>query len=130
MTDTHLVDTNVILRYLLADHPDLHMRAKTFFDAVRTGNRRAFVSESVLAECVYVMQRIYQVPRVEIAAKLTGLLGYHGIGAERLPMLRHAIGIYGATNLSFVDALIAATAAALQLPVETFDEGLRKYLDR
>jgi predicted nucleic acid-binding protein len=32
--------------------------------------------------------------------------------------------------LSFLDALIAATAAALRLPVETFDEGLRRYLDR
>ena len=88
------------------------------------------VPESVLAECVYVMQRIYQVPRAEIAEKLTRLLGYHGIGGERVPMLCHALAIYRATSLSFVDALIASCAVALQLPVETFDDGLRKYLDQ
>ncbi len=129
MTATYIVDTNVVLRYLLADHPELHARAKTFFDTVRAGDGHALLPESVLAECVYVMQRIYQVPRVEITANLTTLLGFRGIVGEQVPLLRHALGIYAATNLSFVDALIAATAAARQLPVETFDDGLRRYLD-
>jgi predicted nucleic acid-binding protein len=130
VTAIRIVDTNVVLRYLLADHPELHARAKTLFDAVRAGDIGAHVSESVLAECVYVMQRVYQVPRAEIAARLTDLLGFRGMAGGQISMLRQALGIYAATNLSIVDALIAATAAWRHLSVETFDEGLRKYLDR
>ncbi|WP_041446977.1 PIN domain-containing protein [Thiocystis violascens] len=129
MSDISLIDANVILRYLLADHPELHLRSKTILDAVRTDGRRVLIPESVLAECVYVMQRIYQVPRAEIASKLAILLGFPGVTGEGLPILRQSLAIYADTNLSFVDTLIAAHAAARQQPVETFDKGLRRYLD-
>ena len=130
MKDTSLIDANVILRYLLADHPELHARSKTLFDAVRTGERRILIPESVLAECVYVMQRLYQIPREDIAAKLTLLLGYRGVTGDALPILRQALAIYADTRLSFVDTLIAAQAGIWQQPVETFDQDLRQYLDR
>jgi predicted nucleic-acid-binding protein len=108
VTDTGIVDANVILRYLLADHPELSAKAKDFFDGVRSGERGAYVLESVVVECVYVMQRIYQVPRQEIAEKLTDLLGFRGIGGDQIPLLRSALRLYDQTNVSFVDALIAA----------------------
>ena len=40
--DTRIVDANVILRYLLADHPELSTRAKAFFDEVRAGELDAY----------------------------------------------------------------------------------------
>jgi hypothetical protein len=39
VSDISLIDTNVILRYLLADHPELHLRSKAILDAVpRSGD--------------------------------------------------------------------------------------------
>jgi predicted nucleic-acid-binding protein len=128
MTDTRIVDANVILRYLLADHPELSARAKGFFDDVRAGERGAYVPESVIVESVYVMQRIYQVPRREIADKLTALLGFRGISGDQVPLLRLALALYAQTSVSFVDALIAATATAKGLSVETYDQDLIKLL--
>jgi predicted nucleic-acid-binding protein len=128
--DTRIVDANVILRYLLADHPVLSPRAKELFDGVRVGERGAYVPECVLVECVYVMQRIYQVQRAEIAEKLRALLGFRGITGEQVPLLGQALGLYAQTSVSFVDALIATTAAARGLKVETYDQNLQKLLDR
>ena len=130
MTDTRIVDANVILRYLLSDHAELSPKAREFFDGVRAGERGAYVPESVVVECVYVMQRIYQVPRAEIAEKLTALLGFRGISGDQVPLLRSALALYAQTNVSFVDALIAAIAAAKHLPVETYDQDLIKLLPR
>jgi predicted nucleic-acid-binding protein len=130
VTDTRIVDANVVLRYLLGDHPELSPRAKAFFDGVRAGERGAYVAESVVVECVYVMQRVYQVPRPEIAEKLTTLLGFRGIAGEQIAVLRHALALYAETNVSFVDALIAAIAIAKGLPVETYDKDLNKLLAR
>jgi predicted nucleic-acid-binding protein len=130
MIDTRIVDANVILRYLLADHPVLSPRAKELFDGVRAGERGAYIPQCVLVECVYVMQRIYQVGRAEIAEKLSALLGFRGITGEQIPLLREALGLYAQTTVSFVDALIAATAAARHLGVETYDQDLQRLLDR
>jgi predicted nucleic-acid-binding protein len=130
VTDTRIVDANVILRYLLSDHAELSPKAREFFDGVRAGERGAYVPESVVVECVYVMQRIYQVPRAEIAEKLTALLGFRGISGDQVPLLRSALALYAQTNVSFVDALIAAIAAAKHLPVETYDQDLIKLLPR
>jgi predicted nucleic-acid-binding protein len=128
VTDIRIVDANVILRYLLADHPELSAKARDFFDGVRAGERGAYIFESVVVECIYVMQRIYQVPRAEIAEKLTALLGFRGIVGDQVPLLRNALTLYAQTNVSFVDALIAATATAKGLPVETYDQDLVKLL--
>jgi predicted nucleic-acid-binding protein len=128
VTDTSIVDANVILRYLLGDHPELSSRAKAFFDGVRAGERGAYVAESVIVECVYVMQRVYNIPRNEITESLTILLGFRGIVGEQTALLRHALALYAETNVSFVDALIAATAINKELPVETYDKDLEKLL--
>ena len=55
MKNIHIVDANVILRYLLADHPEYHEIAKSFLIKVREGSCTAFFPESVIAECVYVI---------------------------------------------------------------------------
>ena len=52
-----LPDTNVILRYLLADVPEQFTTAKEFFEKVRTGVEPAVISESVLVECLYVLTK-------------------------------------------------------------------------
>lgn len=125
-----LIDANVILRYLLADHAALHRRAKALLEDVRIGDRHVVVLESVLAECVYVMQRLYRVPRPEIADKLDGLLGYRGITGPDVPVLRRALAVYGTTSLGFADALLAARAEAMNLPVVTFDAALERFVTR
>jgi predicted nucleic-acid-binding protein len=128
--DTSLIDANVILRYLLADHAELHAKAKALFDDVREGRRRVIVPEAVLAECVYVMQRLYGVPRSEIANTLTDLLRYRGVAGDEIPTLRRALAIYGRTRLGFADTLLAARAVVTNLPVITFDAALERHLAR
>jgi len=74
-----LPDTNTILRYLLQDEPTLSRQASLFWEQVREGNIHALLTEGVLMECVYVLQRFYKVPRSLITEKLTGLLAYKGL---------------------------------------------------
>jgi predicted nucleic-acid-binding protein len=62
-----LLDTNVVLRYLLSDVPEQLVVAKQVFDELRTGERTAILLESVLAECVNVLKLHYMVPKDELA---------------------------------------------------------------
>ena len=63
-----LIDANVILRYLLGDHPQMSEKAKKVIEA------GAFTLPEVLAEVVYVLKGIYKVERAEIAKVLIDFL--------------------------------------------------------
>lgn len=124
--DVHLPDTNVIVRYLVNDDPALFMRAQAFFDKVRQGDQKAVLLESVLAECVYVLTKIYKVPRTEAASVLIDLLQYKGICNTDKAELIHALNLYSAKNLDVVDAILCAKAQDRQRTLVTFDKALQK----
>ena len=50
----YLIDTNVVLRFLLDDHPTFSPKAKRFMQAVFDKERAAALPAVVLVECVYV----------------------------------------------------------------------------
>ena len=130
MKNIHVVDANIILRYLLADHAEHHEIAKSFLIKVREGNCTAFFPESVIAECVYVMQRIYLIPRIEIAEKLSGILFFLGAKSNDHILLVRTLQVYAESKLSFVDALIATMAKEKNWSVQTFDKDLIILINR
>ncbi len=84
-------------------------RARAFFEPVREGSAQAFIPSAVLAECAYVLTRIYKVTRADTASKLLGLLDYRGVTVESAAC-RHALELYRDKNVDFVDALVVAIA--------------------
>jgi predicted nucleic acid-binding protein len=121
-----VVDTNVILRFLLADHPEHFRQAAALMADIREGKVQAYVPESVLAECVYVLLKFYEVPKGEIVAKLEGLLGYRGITGENVPRMSAALRLFASRNISSVDAIVFSIAEANGWQLETFDRQLQK----
>lgn len=121
-----LLDTHMVLRYLLNDVPEQFVVAKKVFDEVRTSERTAILLESVLAECVYVLTLHYKVPKVELAEMLDNVLRYPGIVNSDKPGLREALKLYAAHNIDFVDCMLVAKARIGELELVTFDQGLKK----
>ena len=69
-----LPDTNIIVRYLVGDDPALSAKAKEFFDKVKNGDVKAVILGSIIAECIYVLTKIYLVPRERAAGSLIDML--------------------------------------------------------
>src|SRR5579863_2416664 len=63
-----LVDTNLIVRYLVQDHEKDARAARSLFDACDRGEVLIVVLPAVLAECVFVLESFYEHPRGEIVA--------------------------------------------------------------
>jgi predicted nucleic-acid-binding protein len=125
-----LPDTNTILRYLLDDEPQLAVRARDFWEPVREGSSRAILTEGVLMECVYVLQRFYKAPRERIASSLSAILGYKGLEREGLELFEAALDTYGVTSLDFVDCLLVAREEAGLGKVFSFDDKLNAQITR
>ena len=129
MSKRRLVDTNLIVRYLVQDHERHAEAAGKLFAACDRGDLVMVVLPAVLAECVFVLESFYECARGEIASALGSLISSPGIEIDRAPIHLDALDRYRKTKIHFVDCMIAATAAEARIPVATFDLGFRKFAD-
>lgn len=129
MSKQRLVDTNLIVRYLVQDHEKHARAAGRFFDACDRGDLVIVVLPVVLAECVFVLESFYRHPRADIASALGRLIASPGVEIGDVTVHLDALKRYQGTKAHFVDCVIAATAAAKDVPVATFDQDFRKFVD-
>ncbi len=125
-----LPDTNIIIRYLVKDNPALFAKAKTFFDKVKTGSEKAVILESVIAECIYVLTKIYKVPKDRASDSLINLLHYKGIANEDRKELVRALTIFSDTGIDIVDSILCAKASGSGVNLFSFDDELNKVAKR
>lgn len=127
MSQSRLVDTNLIVRHLTQDHPKHAVIADKLFDACDRGLLTLVMLPTVLAECIFVLESFYELPRDRISAALSALISSPGIEIDDQPMHLDALDRYvRLTKLHFVDCTIAASAIQRKIAVATFDAGLQK----
>jgi len=124
-----LIDTNLIVRYLVQDHEKHAKAAEKLFDACDRGELILVILPVVLAECVFVLDSFYGRPRADISSALATLISSPGVEINDAAVHLDALNRYRQTKIHFVDCLIAATAAAENTPVATFDLDFRKFSD-
>jgi predicted nucleic-acid-binding protein len=117
----HLVDTNVILRYLIGDIPAQAAKSGALMERLEAGAERAEIMESVVAETVWTLESFYKVSRPEIAERLAAILNFRGVLAAKKGVLINALARFGSTSADFVDCLLAAQAQRKTLTVYSFD---------
>jgi predicted nucleic acid-binding protein len=127
MNQSRLVDTNLIVRHLTQDHPKHAAIAAKLFEACDRGMLTLVVLPMVLAECVFVLESFYELPRERIGAALAALISSPGIEIDNLPTYLDALDRYvRLPKLHFVDCTLAASAIERKIAVATFDAGLQK----
>lgn len=134
MSKRKLVDTNIIVRFLVQDHEvqknDKHAKAAgRLFDACDRGEVTVVLLPAVLAECVFVLESFYKHPRADIASALSHFVSSPGVEIDAVAVQLDALARFKRTKAHFVDCLIAATAVAEHLPVASFDQDFRKFSD-
>ena len=122
-----LIDTNLIVRYLVQDHEKHAKAAGKLFDACDRAELVIVMLPAVLAECVFVLESFYGHPRADIASVLGRLISSPGVEITEATIHLDALSRYKRTKVHFVDCLIAATALAENTPVATFDQDFRKF---
>lgn len=107
---TAFVDTNIFIRFLTNDNPDMQRRAAALFDKARQGKLRLVVLPSTIAEVVYVLhsKRLYNQTRGEIVNILLPLIKLAGIKVIQRQVVFKALSIFASTKLNFGDAIVAA----------------------
>ena len=72
-----IVDANIILRYLLNDNETLSVESRKIIE-----EKTIHIPFEVCAEVVYVLEKVYAVPRNQIEKALTLLINYPNISTN------------------------------------------------
>ena len=120
-----IVDANVVLRYLLADIEYLYRNAKDIIE-----NKPIYLPNEILAEIVYVLEKVYLADRKEISDTLINLLKYKNISTYDSETANNALSTFSGTKLDFVDTLLFAYANIRNSEIITFDKELLKCINR
>ena len=123
-----VIDTNVLVRYLVDDNVDLTPRALAFLESIERGERVAYVPESVFVEIVQVMMsNSYKADRETVRERLRPILAMPGIEMPSKRSYTVALDLFvDFPRLSIVDSICAALAQRHDdHTVITFDRGFR-----
>lgn len=120
------IDTNVLLRFLRNDHPALSLMAKKIFDRAYNDDINIYLDEVILAETVWVLSSHYKTPKHLIVDKLLEQLYFDWIINPRKKLMIKALGLFGKTNLSYIDCWIFTVNQSLGTSLETLDNNLKK----
>ncbi|MGV8840176.1 MAG: PIN domain-containing protein [Bauldia sp.] len=121
------VDTNVLLRYVLADDASHSRAARRLIDEVCSPQSPAFVHDVALAEFVWVLGRRKPFDRAAIAASVRQLTDNTHLRFRDVGGLLAAIDGFEKGPANFAEYLIAAQASSLgAAPTFTFDKDAGK----
>lgn len=103
---TAFVDTNVLVRHLTGDPPDLAARATRYLAAAD----ELLVPDLIVAEVAYVLESFYEAPRAQVATILRSILAFPSVRVVDSDLLQRAVEAYDLHRLDFADAFLVASA--------------------
>lgn len=121
-----VLDTNVFIRFLIADHEELYERAKTIFSKIENDQISAILLESVFAEIIFVLEKNYEVEREKITTLMSKILDLRGLENPNKPIYQKALQVYQSKNIDIVDCLIAAYSVLNDIEEQSFDQDIKK----
>ncbi len=120
------VDTNVLVRYLVADHAEQADAARALLERL-TPERPGFICREVAIEIVWVLERAYGFTRVQIADVLMELIATDSIVVEAAGDIARAVYAYRQGGVGFADLMILSAAEREgAAPLHTFDRQLAR----
>jgi len=123
------LDTNVFLRHLLQDNPQQSPRCTAFFARVEEGAVAVRISEAVIFEVVFVMERRHKHAKSSIRNAFLPLIELPGVVMPGKRLFREAFDSYVDLNISFIDAYHAALMRGLgTTQVLSFDTDFDRVL--
>ena len=101
------VDTNVLVRYIVADDEDQTRRAAAFLEGAISVDDPGFVSVVVLVELVWTLERDYRFSPDEIAGAIESVLRAEPLRIDRRAEVVEALGVFRVGLFEPGDCLVA-----------------------
>ena len=122
----YLIDANIIVRFLTADHEEQFQKAKEILLKVESREMEVEILDGVLAEVYFVLTKVYRLPEQSVIGDLKTVLSLDGIVGDNKIILFEALSILERKNIDFIDALICAKVRLQNYKPLSFDNDIKK----
>jgi len=124
MVNKPLLDTNLIIRFLVNDLPEQANQVEQLLKGAGVGTLE--ISDLVIAEIVYVLLSYYEVEKIAVIEKIGLLIEFEKIKCHK-KLIKTTLEIYKENPVSFVDAyLTALVVEGKNSLIYSFDKDLAK----
>lgn len=115
------VDTNVLVRHLTGDPPEMAARATAYLQA----EPQLLLVDLVVAETVHVLESFYESPREQVAEAMRSLFAFGSVVTVDPALLLRAVEVYETDRIDFAEAYLVACAESTGINrVASFDKSL------
>lgn len=115
------VDTNILVRHLTGEPPEMAARATAYLRSTD----ELLLTDVIAAETVYVLESFYEAPRGQIAEALRSLLGFESVVCVDPALLLRAAEVYEVNRIDFAGAYLVACAESTGVrAVASFDQSI------
>lgn len=123
-----LVDSNVILRLIIADDPEKYAKSEKFFSQVVKGEKKALVSILVIQEVVWVLEKYYKMRRSDIVKNLLYILLLENVELtdSNKSLVYELLQYYARLPLDLTDIYLHMEARRLNSQIFTYDEKMMR----
>ena len=104
----YVIDTNALISFVTDRNPEQQQKIAPLFEAVAHVKAVIFCHQHVLTEFIYVLDRIYHVPKDEIGRMIKDLIEMPGIEVIQEVDFKTILSWWPNRIPDFGDALIAA----------------------
>lgn len=120
---TYLIDTNVIIQYLTKQIKEHSEAALALFEKAAKKELFLFIEPSVVAECFYVLEKQFNVPREDAVDNLSKYItSLKNVTTHNRSALTIALVIYrNDLELDFVDTYLGCLSKQINQAVITFN---------
>lgn len=118
---TAFVDTNILVRHLTGDPPDLAARATAFLGQAD----ELLLPDLIVAEMVYVLESYYEVPIEEVGRLVRSVIAFDAVRTLDPALLLRSLEIYVVHRIDFAEAYLVASAESAGVSdIASFDRSI------
>lgn len=122
----YLLDTNVIIRFLVGDNEKFLEQSTEYFSQIEKASLQVEILEGVLMEAFFVLTKFYKLPKSEVIQDLKTILALDGVVNHNKIILNETLNIIDNKNVDFVDALICTKSNLQNYGKLSFDNDVKK----
>ena len=127
----YVIDTNVLISFVTDRNLEQQRIVAPLFEAATRMKCVLICHQFVLTEFVFVMERVYKVPKETINTMLRDFISTTGIELQQQTDFAHLLSVWPAQIPDFGDALVASTAKGTKgAIVISFDKHFKSALKK
>ena len=104
------LDTNVILRFLLKEDPQLFQAVEPLFLQTEQGDLEIYIHPIIIAEIIWTLESYYEYSKEKIAEVMIQLVEAKGVVVPDKEVIVGALQDYKEKNVDFIDSYLVQYA--------------------